>query len=68
MARGWTRCLRCNERELINLKELNRSAGARCARCGGRLELSDAQKDRLSEAAGQKNEQVARIKKQTGEN
>lgn len=46
----WGTCLRCGHREMIERKELNRARGARCSDCGGMLEMSKDQSNRMAEA------------------
>ena len=46
----WGTCNRCGHREMIARNEINRAKGARCSNCGGMLELSKDQQDRMTKA------------------
>lgn len=46
--RCWGKCTRCDKRANIERREINSAKGARCPDCGGRMELSTAQQDRVA--------------------
>ncbi len=45
------KCLRCSKVNKISRKEINSARGARCPDCGGPMELSKEQQERVQHAA-----------------
>lgn len=62
----WGKCNRCEHREPVMRKVIDSAKGARCSRCGGRLEVSSAQMERTTNAAEHRKESKERFKRLTG--
>lgn len=61
----WAKCVRCDLRQMMDRFDLHTARGARCSACGGRLEVSSSQAERVAEAYARNGEMIARAEQQT---
>lgn len=56
----WGVCLSCGERQMFDRREIDTRRGARCGRCGGRLDPSPPQKAQSAAVAAKMAEVTAK--------